>query len=141
MQDINQKDKVKQGRVLQVIGSLFILYLIVIGILWLFRFNFGSTNEGVVKYDDCRQIITLKSDDWQANFHKFTCTTRKTQSGAVMGGECVRIENDGFMGSSPTCAVAYVYEIPSSTVCKDNTKDGVSYPYLGYNDNCYTTPQ
>jgi hypothetical protein len=122
------------------IGSLIVFGLIIAGILWLFGFNFGMKNEGIVDYSDCRQTIYLESGSWRTYFHSFTCNTRKTQSGAVMDGECVSIKNDGFFGNSHTCAIAYVYEI-KSTACEGNIKDGVEYPYLGYDDNCYTTPQ
>jgi len=123
------------------IVSLIVLGLIIAGVLWIFGFNFGMKNEGIVDYSDCREIITLKSDSWQTYFHSFTCNTRKTQSGAIMGGECVSIKNDGSLFcSSHTCATAYIYKI-ESTHCKDTIKDGVAYPYLGYDDMCYTTPQ
>lgn len=124
------------------IGALIIFGLVAAGILWLFGFNFGMTNEGVVKYDDCRQVITIKSDSWQRYFHSFTCNTYKTKSGVVMSGECVSIKNDSSLfSSSHTCATAYVYEIEPPTNCKNNVKDGIAYPYLGYDDMCYTTPQ
>lgn len=123
----------------QSIIALLILGLIIAGILWIFGFNFGVVNEGVVTYDDCRQIITIKSDSLQRYFHSFTCNTYKTESGAVMGGVCVSIKNDGWGGH--TCATAYVYEMESPTICKDVVKDRISYPYLGYDDQCHTTPQ
>lgn len=124
------------------LGALVVVVLVVLGVAWLFGFNFGITNDGTVTYSDCRQVITLKEGDWQTYFHSFTCDIRKTNSGAVMGGECVSVENDhSLFSSSHTCATAYVYEVNPSTACKDNTKDGISYPYLGYDDMCYTVPQ
>lgn len=109
--------------------------------LWLFGFNFGVTSEGTVKHDDCRQIISLKSGSWQTYIHNFTCETQKTQSGAIMGGLCVAIRNSGFFGTGDKRETAYVYWLPLPTTCRGNVKGGVAYPYLGYDDMCYTTPQ
>ena len=122
------------------LGALVIFGLFIAGLLWLFGFNFGITNEGTVTYSDCRQTITLQSGSWQTHFHSFTCSEEKTQSGVVMDGQCVATQNDGLFGSG-TCATAYIYEIPAPTNCQGNSKDGVWYPYLGYDGQCYTTPQ
>lgn len=121
--------------------ALAAIGLLIAGILWLFGFNFGVTSEGTVTYSDCRQVVTLKSGDWQTYFHNFTCSKEKTRNGVVMDGECVATKNDGLFGSGSTCETAWVYELPSPTNCKGNTKNGVMYPYLGYDDMCYTTPQ
>jgi len=124
------------------IGVLIVLGFIIAVVLWLFGFNFGAVNEGVIKYDDCREIITIKSDSWRKYFHKFTCTTRKTNSGVVMGGECASVKYDSSLfGGNNACATAYVYELDTPTSCKGNTKEGIAYPYLGYDDMCHTTPQ
>lgn len=113
---------------------LVIFGLVVWGILSLFGFSFGIENEGIVKYDDCRQIITLKNGDWQTYTKKFTCIYVKTKSGTVMSGECVHIVNDGsFFGGSHTCATAYVYEKKQGGNCTDPT-----HPYLTYDDMCST---
>ena len=119
-----------------LLGGLFFIALLISFGLWIFGFNFGRTYEGTVKYDDCKQIVKVNSDDyWQIYFHKFTCNYIKTKSGAIMGGECVRIEKDQSY-PVPMCAKAYVYQLDSSGVCTDP-----KYPYLGYDDMCYTTPQ
>jgi hypothetical protein len=123
----------------QVLGLVF-LALFIVGGLWLFGFNFGQYEEGTVDYSDCQQIIMVKNSDWhQIFFHKWICNPIKTQSGAIMGGECARIEKDHSY-PTPLCARAYVYEM-EAVGCTGNTKDGVAYPYLGYDDKCYTTPQ
>lgn len=124
------------------IGALLIIGLIVAGILWIFGFNFGITNEGTVMYSDCRQTITLQSGSWQTYFHSFTCSEEKTKSGVVMDGVCVATKNNGgLLGNGSTCETAYIYQLPLPTTCQNNIKNGVAYPYLGYNDMCYTTPQ
>lgn len=121
------------GCVLGLIG----LCLLGLLVAWLFGFNFGSTNEGVVKYSDCSQIIKLQEGGWQTYFHKFTCSYGKTTSGVILGGDCAHME---FSGS--TCTAAYVYELArNNTGCENNEKNGIKYPYLGYDDNCHTTPQ
>jgi hypothetical protein len=51
--------------------GILVLGFLLAGILWLFGFNFGVTSDGTVKYEDCRQIITLKSGSWQTYFHNF----------------------------------------------------------------------
>ncbi len=124
-------------------GTLGLVFLaaIVAGVLWLFGFNFGHTLEGTVDYSNCQQIITVQDNDWyQKYFHTWICNATKTKSGAIMGGECARIEKDHSY-PTPQCARAYVYEIATSTACAGSIKNGVSYPYLGYDDMCYTTPQ
>ncbi|MBU6415420.1 hypothetical protein KGQ34_04260 [Patescibacteria group bacterium] len=119
-----------------------------VGILIMISFVFWGIHgllgwgerEGVVKYDDCREVVTLTPDTWQKLYHTFSCTySRKTKSGRSMGGgECVRIENDSSLFStSHTCATAYVYEKdPSGGVCTDPT-----HPYLTYDDTCSADPQ
>ena len=124
-----------------LIGLVF-LALIIAGGLWLFGFNFGITNQGTVSYNDCRQTITLQSGSLQTYFHNFTCTDEKTKSGAIMDGQCVAVKYDGgLLSSGNSCDTAYVYQLPLSKTCEGNIKNGVSYPYLGYDDQCYTTPQ
>lgn len=111
--------------------------IIIAAILWFSGFNFGITSEGMVTYKDCRQIITLQNDSWQKYFHSFVCNNIKTQSGKIMGGECVAVISDSyFFGNSHTCAKAYVYnQNPSGGICTDTR-----YPYLSYNDQCQPKP-
>jgi hypothetical protein len=130
------------GGEVEVFLSLIVLALIVWVVASFFGFNYGSTSDGTVSYNDCREVIQIQPDSWHTYFGTFVCNYSKTQSGQIMGGQCVRIVNDSSLfSSSNACATAYVYEAASSTACEGDTKDGVSYPYLGYDDNCYTTPQ
>lgn len=88
--------------------------------------------EGVINFNyrsNCGQIITIQDHSWQTHFKKFTCSYIKTNSGKMMGGECVNIES-----SNNSCATAYVYEKKQDNICTDP-----KYPYLGYDDMCYTT--
>jgi hypothetical protein len=117
--------------------GLVILGLIIWGIASLFGFNYHGTSEGTIQYNDCREIIQIQPDSWHTYFGTFVCDYAKTQSGQIMGGQCVRIVNDSSLFSnSSACATAYVYEAPAAPVCKNNT-----YPYLGYDDMCYTMTQ
>lgn len=117
------------------LGSLVVIALVVWGILSLFGFNYHGTSEGTVKYDDCREIIYLQPDDWQTYFGTFTGYSIKTNSGKVMGGQFVRIENDSSLFvSGSTCARAYIYTKQQDNVCTDP-----AYPYLTYNDRCAKT--
>lgn len=114
------------------IGGIIILAIIGLILFGFFGISFGIENEGTVKYDDCRQEITLNDGDWQTYTKKFTCTYKKTKSGAMMGGECVHIVNDSSLfSSSHTCATAYVYEKKQEDICTDPI-----YPYLTYDDKC-----
>jgi hypothetical protein len=69
----------------------------------------GGETEGVAKYDDCRQVITVQDPtqnfSWNTYFKNFTCTYWKTQSGKIRTGKCVYVETD-----SGVCTKAYVYE-------------------------------
>jgi hypothetical protein len=52
--------------------------------------GFGGEQEGVVKYDDCQEIVEVKQADvW---FGTYTCNMQRTMSGKVMEGTCVRVE-------------------------------------------------
>ena len=125
-------------------GLVSIGFIIIVGlfVLWIFGFNFGRVNEGTVEYDDCREVITIQEGSWQTYFHKFTCSFRKTKSGEIMEGVCISIKTPkSLFSEGDSCLKAYVYEVKNETACKDVIKDGVSYPYLGYDDMCYTNPQ
>jgi len=91
--------------------------------------------DGLVKYDDCREIVKLKEGDSETKNKKFICSYAKTQSGKIMSGECASTVTENGI-----CTKAYVYE-KKQEGCKNNLKDGIFYPYLGYNDNCYIEPQ
>ncbi len=134
----------------KVVKTTIIIISIVVGLFILFQILravflvgvVGIETEGVVKYDDCREKITIQEKDssyWFGHFGKqFTCAERKTKSGLMMGGICVLVNLD----SSGTCLSAYIYEKKQDpTQCVGAIKDGVNYPYLGYDDLCYQTPQ
>lgn len=124
----------KNDNIVSGVGVLIIVGLILWGIYSLLGWG---EREGVVSYEDCRQIINLPSDTWEKYYHTFTCSYRKTQSGLIMDGMCVRIENDrSLFSTSHTCATAYIYEKKQEGNCKDP-----QYPYMGYDDKCYTVPQ
>jgi hypothetical protein len=119
------------------LGILVVIVLIGWGILSLFGVSFGVENEGTVKYDDCRQIITIQDHSWQTYIKQFTCNYIKTKSRLIMSGECVHINTDSSLfSSSHTCATAYVYEKKQEGNCTVAPN-----LYLGYDDMCYTTPQ
>ncbi len=134
----------KRGESEGVTGIIVLVAIVLIiwGVGSFFGVSFGIENEGIVKYDDCREIITLKDNSWQKYFMKFTCTYRKTQGGDIMGygmngGECVHIDHyNSLFSSSPACERAYVYtKEQRAGVCPSE------HPYLGYGDKCYNTPQ
>jgi hypothetical protein len=131
----------KENKVISF-GTAIIVFIL-IAIVWSILSGIASfwkssrEQEGVVKYDDCRQIITIQDGSWQTYYHKFTCSYIKTKSGAIMSGECVRVENDSSLfSSSHTCSTAYVYEKKINNPC--TVAPNI---YLGYDDMCYTTPQ
>jgi len=64
------------------------------------------------------------------------------KSGKIMSGVCVHTDTEKtLLSSSGVCATAYVYEKTPDASCQGNINDGVKYPYLGYDDQCYSTPQ
>lgn len=111
-----------------------ILFLGVIGLaIWggytVFRDHSGGEIEGTVKYDDCRQILSVDPPG-QALFggRQYVCTKFLTNSGKLMLANCVSDDTtpDG------KCEKAYVYSRGPSVKC---SKD---YPYLGMDDKCYS---
>lgn len=120
------------------VGEIVVIGLIIWGGVYLYQNYINSPSSelsGIIKYDDCRQIIKLKEGDSETRNKKFTCNYNKTQSGAIMSGSCVYTETENGI-----CTKAYTYE-KEQAGCKNNFKDGIFYPYLGYNDNCYIEPQ
>jgi hypothetical protein len=116
------------------IGVLIVIVLVLWGVYALFGWGERS---GVVKYDDCREIVTLQPDTLQKYYRTFTCGYWRTKSGKIMSGECVRIVNDSsLLSSSHTCATAYVYTKKQEGNCTDPT-----HPYLTYDDMCSAVPQ
>ncbi len=124
--------------------GLIILGVVVLGawgILSLFGISFGIENEGTAHYNDCRQIITLKQDDWRKYLKKFTCDYIKLPNGKILGGTCVHIENnDSLFSSGSECNIAYLYEKEPEIKCSDMVNgfigmDGTCQCKLGYKFN------
>jgi|GEM_PF-2005567 len=132
MKKIKQIFHQKGSGELTGIISLVFIVLVIWGIFSLFGVSFGAENEGITKYDDCRQIVNIQENSWQRYFMKFTCTYIKSSTGKILGGQCVHIANDNsLLGGSHTCATAYVYQKSSEVVCPD-TVNG----FLDVNGNC-----
>ena len=111
--------------------GLLVLVGIVVFLWWLFSDN--GERDGHVRYDDCREVVTLSPDSYQHFLKPFTCVTVKTGKGKVMGGSCVHIDYDGsFFSGSHGCKVAYIYEKKQDDLCRDP-----KYPHLGYDDMCH----
>lgn len=105
---------------------LFGLGLLGLFVAWVFGFNFGNQEEGIVKYADCRQTVTLKEGDWSTYFNKFTCDESKTTTGKSMGGQCVSVKLN-----NNSCEKAYVYQKSPEIKCPD-TVNG----YLSVSGEC-----
>lgn len=101
---------------------------------------FGGEREGSVKFDDCREVVYLNPDTIQKYYKTFTCSYRKTDKGVLLNSNCVHVDNDSTLfTSSHTCKTAYVYSFQlekNHGGCSD-----LAYPYLGYDDKCYSEPQ
>ena len=133
------KDKwVEFREQLDALGYLIGAVLVVGAIIWGIYSLFGwGEREGVVKFDDCRQMVTLKPDTLQKYFKSFTCMYRRTESERIMSGECVHVDTAGTLfSSSNECDIAYIYEKEQEGSCTDP-----KYPYLGYDDMCHTNLQ
>lgn len=118
-----------------LVGWLFLRYVYVPSLL-------SGVYEGVVNYDNCKEKITIQEENapfWiGAAGDRPTCNYRKTISGKVMaGGTCVILKKDW----NGACEAAYIYSKSQSPGCENSMKNGVSYPFLGRNDLCYTIPQ
>ena len=90
----------------------------------------GCEQEGVVKYDDCREIIYVKAGDFQTYYKRFICQYTRRASGKIIAGTCVHVSTGFF---SNNCGTAYVYTFakePDSGCTKE-------YPYLGNDGMCY----
>lgn len=113
----------------EILGGLFFVSLLIGGFLFLF----GGEREGVVKYDDCRQIVQLKSDTTQKYYKKFTCEYIKSNDGKIiLGGTCVHIDTDSsLLTSNSSCKTAFVYQKEPDIKCPD-TVNG----FLDVNGKC-----
>ena len=90
----------------------------------------GCEQEGVVKYDDCREIIFVKAGDLQTYYKTFTCQYTRRASGKIIAGACVHVSTSFFSGKCET-AYVYTFEKGPDYGC---TKE---YPYLGNDGRCY----
>jgi len=107
------------GEVAGIVG-LIVIVAIIMFVLYFFGVSFGVESEGIVKYDDCRQIITIQDNSWQKYLMKFTCNYIKSPTGKIIGGECVHITNDySLLGSSNACKKAYIYQRNPDVKCPD----------------------
>ncbi len=123
---------------IEAIGGLFV-FLIFVGIIWaILGALLGGESDGSVKYDDCRQVISVKQDDWQNNFKKFTCENIKSNSGRLISGTCVHIDTSG-----GACITAYVYTKKSGFNCGDNSTPNVddSVYACSCNDGYHVDPK
>ena len=126
----------QRGSTEQGLGCLFVIVLVVGVLIWGVQAIFWGEREGTVKYDDCREVVTLEPESPRTLFKSFTCSYTKTKSGRVIRGLCVHVDNDSTMFSaSHTCATAFVYE-KGNEGCTDSR-----FPYLHYDDRCYSQPQ
>src|SRR5437899_2227211 len=74
----------------------------------------GHEREGTVKYDDCREVVTIDHKSWHRYLNDFTCAYQRTINGKVMAGECVHVETT-FLGAG--CRIAYVYQKQPQLKC------------------------
>jgi len=100
---------------------------IVVAIVWLLGNAFQREVDGTVRIDDCRTRIDLQPDAF--TMRRFTCDTRRTASGKLMGATCVNVE----LSDAGSCNIARVYTKPPELTCPKET------PFLGYDDMCHAT--
>ena len=121
---INEK---KTGPDYSLVSSFFVFIVMASVFVWGVTAFLGGEREGVIDYEDCREIVTLKPDDLQRYYKKFTCSYTKTNSGKIARGFCSRI-----VLKEGLCRTAYVYEKKSEIKCSED------YPYLDlYDEKCY----
>jgi hypothetical protein len=82
----------------------------VAGILFVLLLAGCGADEGTVKYDDCRTIITLPTDNLQKYYKTFTCEYVRRASGKIISATCVHVDlNTGLFSGSGKCETAYIY--------------------------------
>jgi hypothetical protein len=80
--------------------SLIGWIIIVAVVIWVA--TLGGERAGTVKYDDCRETITLKPDNYQKYYMKFTCDYTL--------GKCVHVDlNNTWFSSGSSCIKAFIY--------------------------------
>ena len=85
--------------------AIIILVIIVYLILLLTGFNFGKTEYGQTKIDDCRKEIRLQSDDWRRYFGKYICGYQESKYDFY----CVKIKKEGSFWGRSGCDTMYYY--------------------------------
>jgi len=103
--------------------------VLLIGVFFIFVVS-GCEQEGVVKYDDCRETIFVKAGDLQTYYKKFICQYTRRASGKIIAGTCVHASTGFFTGN---CQTAYVYTF----VKEPDMGCTKQYPYLGNDGMCY----
>jgi len=109
-------------------GIIGIGVMIFVGVFLYQNFvNTPLTNvSGIVKYDDCREKVTLNQTEYSKQSGTFICNDTKTNSGKSMGGECVKTVTD----NAGQCQTVYIYEKPAEEKCGTNEA-------LRTDDKCY----
>lgn len=107
-----------------VLASLGMIGAIGFGLYFVFG---GSEREGLVKIDNCLEVVQLKNDSIQSYYKDFTCVMEKSKSGRIISGSCTHIDMSG-----NTCKTAFIYQKKPSDVCKDP-----KFPHLHYDDLCW----
>src|SRR6266446_3385741 len=109
---------------------LAILGLAVWGGIALYHEVGGGWEEqaGQAKFEDCREIFTIKLDAAKKLGKSFTCASQRTWKGTLMGGKCAHVET-----SNGLCTKAFVYDQNPAVTCPEKT------PWLSYDDLCYAT--
>ena len=72
--------------------------------------------EGVVKVDDCREMIKVGSGELKKTTSTFTCTYQKNINNQIIGGICASVDMN-----AGKCQTAYIYERTSDISCQLNT--------------------
>lgn len=71
--------------------------------------------EGVVKFNDCREIIKLEDNAPEKDYMMFTCDYIKSKTGKIMAGNCVHIETSK---DDKECTKAYTYFAKPELKCE-----------------------
>jgi hypothetical protein len=109
------------------------IVLVVIGISFaagLYDSLWGE-QEGVTRYEDCRDKIYIEQASSDALFKRFTCSYSKTRTGKLLSGLCIHVVTEG-----PVCQAAYIYNKKAEITCTDP-----KFPYPAYDDLCHSDPQ
>ena len=115
-----------------ILGYLYLVILgLILGGLVMIHNSIWGEQEGFTKADDCRSSIGLTEGSFDTWFKRFTCTTKKTQSGKIISGVCVSVVTEG-----PVCQTAYTYQKKPQITCSNP-----NFPFPGYDDICHSNLQ